>query len=150
MINKISFRTKMGWLSVFEDNGKIFKINFGKLRKNNSSKILKKFKKEVLQFYQKKTDNISTSYILKGTKIQKKVWRELKKIKKGTVKSYGEIAKTFNISPRYVGKICGQNKLVLLIPCHRVIKSNGNLGGFSAKGGIKLKRKLLKFEKKAA
>jgi len=46
-----------------------------------------------------------------------------------------------------VGKICGQNKSVLAIPCHRVIKSNGALGGFSGQGGIILKKKLLDFEK---
>ena len=43
-------------------------------------------------------------------------------------------------------KICSQNNLLLLIPCHRVVKSDGGLGGFSAKGGIKLKKKLLEFE----
>ena len=80
--------------------------------------------------------------------IQKKVWGELKKIKTGHTKSYGEIAKKFNISPRHVGKICSQNKLLLLIPCHRVIKSDGSLGGFSSLGGIGLKKKLLDFEKK--
>ena len=43
--------------------------------------------------------------------------------------------------------ICGQNKLILIVPCHRVIKTNGSLGGFTSIGGIKLKKKLLKFEK---
>ena len=47
-----------------------------------------------------------------------------------------------------MGKICGQNKLLLSIPCHRVIRSDGNLGGFSSMGGINLKKKLLDFEKK--
>ena len=49
-------------------------------------------------------------------------------------------------SPRYVGKVCGQNNLLLIIPCHRVIKSDGSLGGFSGLGGIKLKNKLLTLE----
>ena len=72
----------------------------------------------------------------------------MKNIKFGSTKSYGEIAKKYKISPRYVGKICGQNKLMLLVPCHRVIKSDGKMGGFSSIGGIKLKKKLLNFEKK--
>ncbi len=79
--------------------------------------------------------------------LQKKIWLELKKIKKGQTTSYGEIAKKYKMSPRHVGKICGQNKLMLLIPCHRVIRTDGSLGGFTSIGGIKLKKKLLKFEK---
>ena len=79
--------------------------------------------------------------------MQKKVWNELKKIPKGKTKSYGSIAKKLKISPRYVGKICGENKHILIVPCHRVIRSNGSLGGFSAAKGVKLKEKLLKFEK---
>ena len=82
-----------------------------------------------------------------GNKKQIKIWNELKKIKAGKTKSYGEIGKKFNFSPRYVGKVCGQNKLMLLVPCHRVIKSDGSLGGFSSSGGIKLKRNLLYLEK---
>ena len=77
----------------------------------------------------------------------KKIWGELRKIKKGKTKSYGEIAKKFKLSPRYVGKVCGQNQHILAIPCHRVIRSDGSLAGFSATGGKNLKRKLLEFEK---
>ena len=61
--------------------------------------------------------------------------------------NYGTIAKRFKLSPRHVGKICSQNKIPLVIPCHRVIRSDGSLGGFSARGGISLKKKLLRFEK---
>ena len=78
--------------------------------------------------------------------MQKKIWSELKTIKKGKTKTYGEIARKLNISPRYVGKVCGQNKHVIVIPCHRVIRSDGSMGGFSARAGISLKKKLLDFE----
>ncbi len=78
--------------------------------------------------------------------MQKKIWNELKKIRRGKTRTYGEIAKKLRISPRYVGRVCGENKHVIVIPCHRVIRSDGSMGGFSAKGGIKLKKKLLRFE----
>ena len=71
----------------------------------------------------------------------------MKRIKVGKTKSYGEIAKKYKLSPRHIGKICGQNQLLLIIPCHRVIKSDGTLGGFSSVGGLKLKKKLLEFER---
>jgi len=107
--------------------------------------VLENFKINLLNFFTKKKQ-IQIPYKLTGNKIQKKIWRDLKKIKKGYTSTYGEIAKKNKLSPRHVGKICSQNNLLLLIPCHRVIKSDGGLGGFSAKGGIKLKKKLLEFE----
>jgi len=85
---------------------------------------------------------------MNGSKIQKKIWNELRKITKGRTKTYGEIGRKLKISPRYVGRVCGENKHVLVIPCHRVVRSNGSLGGFSAKGGVNLKKKLLNFEKR--
>jgi len=145
MIKQISIKTKFGWISAYENKGKIFKIKFGKSNKQKKSKVLENFKINLLNFFTKKKQ-IQIPYKLTGNKIQKKIWRDLKKIKKGYTSTYGEIAKKNKLSPRHVGKICSQNNLLLLIPCHRVIKSDGGLGGFSAKGGIKLKKKLLEFE----
>ena len=147
MIKKISTKTKLGWITAFEENDRIFRIKFGKIKKQAESELLKKFKKNLSKFFNKQSIYIKTKYKIEGNQIQKKIWRELKNIKFGQTKSYGEIAKKYNISPRHVGKICGQNKLMLLIPCHRVIKSDGSVGGFSSSGGINLKKKLLRFEK---
>ena len=147
MIKKISIKTEFGWISAFENKGKIFKIKFGKVKKQSQSKILKNFEKNLLKFFSKKIRYIKAPYKMEGNKIQKKVWKELKKIKLGYTKTYGEIAKKFKLSPRHVGKICGQNKLLLATPCHRVIKSDGSLGGFASAGGVNLKKKLLEFER---
>ena len=147
MIRQITFNTKIGWISAFENKGKIFKVKFGRLKKQKKTKILKKFKKNLLRFFDKKTSNIKIPHKVKGNKIQKKIWSELKKIKMGQTKSYGQIAKKYKLSPRHIGKICSQNKLMLLVPCHRVIRTDGTLGGFTSAGGIRLKRKLLEFEK---
>ena len=146
MIKKISIKTKIGWISAFENEGRIFKIKFGKTKKQSQSKVLKNFKKNLLIFFKKKALNIKAPYKIQGNQIQKKIWIELKKIKPGQTKSYGEIAKKYKISPRHVGKICGQNKLVLSVPCHKVIRSDGSLGGYSSTGGVSLKKKLLEFQ----
>ena len=122
---------------------------------NKEFKKIKKFVKfpknisysNIENFFKKKTNQFNVSIKLKGNKLQKKIWQEIKKIKYGKTKSYNEIAKKLNISPRYVGKVCGQNKHLLVIPCHRVVRSDGSLGGFSARGGIQLKQKLLNFER---
>jgi len=147
MINQISTKTRFGWITAFENHGKIFKIKFGRLKKQTKSKILTNFKKKLLKFFDKKILIIKTPHEMIGNKIQKKIWKELKKIKVGNTITYGKIAKKFKLPPRHVGKICGQNNLLLVVPCHRVIRTNGSLGGFTSVGGIKLKKKLLEFEK---
>ena len=147
MINQISTKTRLGWVSAFENQGKIFKIKFGRLKKQTKSKTLEIFSKKLLKFFNKKITNIEVPHEMTGNQIQKKVWNELKKIKIGNTTTYGKIAKKYKLSPRHVGKTCAQNKLVLLVPCHRVIKTDGGLGGFTSLGGIKLKKKNLGFEK---
>ena len=86
--------------------------------------------------------------MVKGTYFQKKVWDELKKIPKGEVRTYKEIAFAIGKpnSARAVANACGKNPTPIEIPCHRVIRSNGCLGGYSGKGGVSTKRKLLKRE----
>ena len=145
-MNSLSFKTKFGWISAFEKKGKIVRIKFGKHKNKDISKNLKNLKIKINNFFNKKNRTIKSNFFIKGNAIQKKVWQELTKIKIGKTKSYGEIAKKFKLSPRHVGKICGQNKIPLIIPCHRVIRSDGTMGGFSATGGIILKKKLLNFE----
>jgi len=148
MENTISFNTKFGWISAIETDNKITKIQFGKIKnKGISTKNLKKVKKIIGLYCQGKIKKMEIPIKIIGNTMQKKIWNELKKIKKGKTKSYGEIAEKLKTSPRYVGRVCGKNKHILIIPCHRVIRLNGSLGGFSAPGGLKLKKKLLKFEK---
>ena len=86
--------------------------------------------------------------IIKGTKFQIKVWKYLKSIPRGKVKTYKEVAIAINMpkAARAVANACARNPYAPNVPCHRVIRSDGSLGGFSAPGGTKAKRKLLKKE----
>ena len=150
MKNTISFNTKFGWISATEINEKITKIQFNKAKKTGIlSKNLINLRKKFTSYLQGTTKKINIPIKITGNSVQKKIWNELKKIPKGKTNSYGNIAKKLKISPRYVGKVCGENKHVLIIPCHRVIRSDGSLGGFSTAEGVKLKERLLKFEKLA-
>ena len=83
----------------------------------------------------------------KGTSFQKKVWSALAKIPYGQTRSYKEIAKAIGHPKafRAVGNANGQNSIPLIVPCHRVVESNGGLGGFGH--GVKVKKQLLDFEK---
>ena len=86
--------------------------------------------------------------ILKGTKFQLKVWAFLRKIPRGSVKTYSQVAKGIGkpLAVRAVANAIGKNPFAPKIPCHRVIRSDGSLGGYSGKGGIKTKKLLLKRE----
>ena len=85
----------------------------------------------------------------RGTKFQKKVWNYLKTIRKGTVKTYKQVAIAINRpkSARAVANAVGKNPFAPKIPCHRVIRSDGTLGGYSGSGGINQKLRLLRSEK---
>jgi methylated-DNA-[protein]-cysteine S-methyltransferase len=85
---------------------------------------------------------------LDATPLQKKVWHELCRIPKGSTITYGELAKRVGKSRaiRAVANAVGKNPLAPMVPCHRVVRSDGTLGGYSAKGGIAAKRRLLRVE----
>ena len=85
---------------------------------------------------------------LVGTSFQVKTWRYLMKIPKGTVKTYSQVAKGIGkpLAVRAVANAIGKNPYAPKIPCHRVIRSDGSLGGYSGKGGVKTKRLLLRKE----
>jgi methylated-DNA-[protein]-cysteine S-methyltransferase len=83
-----------------------------------------------------------------GTKFQLKVWNYLKKIPRGRLKTYSQVAKGIGkpLAVRAVANAIGKNPYPPKIPCHRVIRSDGSLGGYSGKGGIKTKNMLIKKE----
>jgi len=85
---------------------------------------------------------------MKGTKFQLKVWSYLKKIPKGSVITYSQVAKSIGkpLAVRAVANAIGKNPYAPKIPCHRVIRSDGSLGGYSGKGGVKRKKFLLQKE----
>ena len=84
-----------------------------------------------------------------GTNFQLAVWNEIAKITPGQTKTYSELANILGKpkSARAVANACGKNPYPGPIPCHRVIRSDGSLGGYSGVGGIETKRKLLLNEK---
>lgn len=86
------------------------------------------------------------SAVSDGTPFQLKVWKAIARIPFGKTRSYAQIAKAVGKpgASRAVGAACGANPLPLFIPCHRVVASNGSLGGFS--GGLAIKRLLLRHE----
>ena len=86
---------------------------------------------------------------LKGTKFQIKVWKYLISIPKGSIRTYKQVAIAIKCpkAARAVANACAKNPYAPKIPCHRVIRSDGALGGYSGRGGMRQKLKLLRSEK---
>ncbi len=79
-----------------------------------------------------------------GTPFERTVWARLRQIPFGETVTYGEIARELNSAPRAVGRANGRNQISIIVPCHRVIGSNGSLTGYA--GGLAVKKALLQHE----
>ena len=84
-----------------------------------------------------------------ATDFQKRVWKEIDKIPYGKTVTYKEIAEKIGKpnASRAVANACARNPSPVIRPCHRVIRTDGSIGGYSASGGAKMKMKLLKKER---
>jgi len=144
---QIIFKSKFGNIRISSEEKKITHVEFTResLEKSNS-KILNEAKIQIEEYFFYKRKKFSIKIELKGTEFQNQVWQQLQLIPYGKVSTYLDIAKVLETSPRAIGKACSKNSILLFIPCHRVIASNGNLLGFSALGGTNTKNKLLTHE----
>jgi O-6-methylguanine DNA methyltransferase len=98
------------------------------------------------QYFSGEPEHLRYPLELQGSPFKIRVWSALREIPLGRIATYGEIAARIG-SPRAaraVGQACGSNRVVLFVPCHRVVATQGKLGGFG--GGLKLKKALLRHE----
>jgi methylated-DNA-[protein]-cysteine S-methyltransferase len=114
-----------------------------------ASKYLLSGERQILEYLEGGRDRFDLPLDIIGSVFQKDVWKVLLKIPYGETRSYKEIAMAIKNpkASRAVGTANGNNPLCLIIPCHRVIASDGTLGGYS--GGLSTKKKLLKLEENA-
>ena len=114
--------------------------------RGSGSELLRHAAAQVEEYFSGRRLNFDVALGFRGTEFQIRVWQELTRIPFGATRSYREIAETIGqpTACRAVGNANGKNRLPLLIPCHRVLASDGKLGGFT--GGIGLKKRLLDHE----
>lgn len=122
---------------------------FPNLEKNDSSKVLKSALRQLNDYFIGKRTEFDLPLRPVGTKFQEQVWKALTKIAYGDTVSYGDIASDINNpkAVRAVGAAIGKNPISIIIPCHRVIGSDGKLTGFA--GGLSTKEFLLNLENQA-
>ena len=103
---------------------------------------------EIRRYVEDPLHDINLPLSIVGSEFQKRVWDAIRRIHAGATRSYGDIALELDSTARAVGQACGDNRLPLAIPCHRVVASDG-LGGFAHRSGgtmLQVKRWLLAHE----
>lgn len=144
--------SSLGTLEVLADQKGITKISFVKenFKSTNRCEFTKQAVTQLGEYFAGKRTRFNLSLNPKGTNFQHQVWQELCRLEYGQTCSYADIAKSINNpkAVRAVGAANGRNPLTIVVPCHRVIGSNGKLTGYA--WGTSIKAELLALEQGVA
>ncbi len=155
MENQVTYRayykSPLGLLAITANETAITGLHFveNKEEKEKINGVIKDCLKQLMEYFNRERYDFNLILDQEGTELQNRVWSELKKIPYGMTVSYLNMARKIKnrTLSRAVGNASGKNNIPIIIPCHRLIGSNGSLTGYS--GGIENKRWLLEFEKEA-
>lgn len=151
MINYFCYDTEIGTIKISEKDEKIIGLVFSDYKKENEiekeTDAIRKTYLQLKEYLSGKRKNFDIEIEMIGTEFQKKVWKELLNIPYGETRSYKDIAIAIGNGKacRAVGNANNKNPIAIIVPCHRVIGSNGSMTGYA--GGLDIKEKLLKIEK---
>lgn len=151
MINYFCYDTEIGRIKISEKDEKIIGLGFSDYKKENEiekeTDAIRKTYLQLKEYLSGKRKNFDIEIEMIGTEFQKKVWKELLNIPYGETRSYKDIAIAIGNEKacRAVGNANNKNPIAIIVPCHRVIGSNGSMTGYA--GGLDIKEKLLKIEK---
>ncbi|PYK56629.1 MAG: glycosyltransferase [Verrucomicrobia bacterium] len=138
--------SERGLAAILWENDDPKRVRLAPLVEDNNHPVLLEAENQLNGYFAGKLKKFSLKFDFAGTEFQKKVWRALAAIPFGETRSYGDIAKQIGRpkAVRAVGAANGRNPISIMLPCHRVIGSNGKLTGFA--GGLETKAFLLKTE----
>ncbi len=143
------FETELGWMRAEEEAGALHTLCFCKAgAAGGDSPLLQETQRQVLAYLAGTLCGFSLPLAPQGTSFQKEVWQALQAIPYGETRSYQQVAAAVGRPKacRAVGSANGANPLVLVIPCHRVLRSGGALGGYAY--GLDIKQELLALEQR--
>ncbi|PCI63868.1 MAG: cysteine methyltransferase [Kordiimonadales bacterium] len=145
-MSQLSMHTPIIDITITELDGSIISLDWGWSPFQESSPLLQEAKRQLDLYFDGELETFSLPIQPMGTRHQEKVWHAMMEIPFGAVATYGELAKKIGSAAQPVGSACGRNPLPILVPCHRVVGSGGNFGGYSGDGGLYTKRALLVLE----
>lgn len=142
------YKSPLGLLSIAANDTAITSLTFVKNKKGkeNINEVVNDCLNQLSEYFKRERYDFNILTEQEGTDFQQKVWTEIQKIPYGITMSYLSMAKrlkNYTLS-RAVGNACGKNKIPIIIPCHRLVGSNGDLIGYI--GGLDRKKWLLEFE----
>ncbi|MGG3843640.1 methylated-DNA--[protein]-cysteine S-methyltransferase [Anoxybacillus kestanbolensis] len=145
----VYYESPIGWLQIVGTNEGIERIDVVERVEDQNEKVaepLMQSLEELEQYFQKKRTSFSMPLKLVGTPFQLRVWEALQTIPYGQTVSYADIAKQIGQpkAVRAVGNAVGNNPITIVVPCHRVVRTGGGLGGYA--WGIERKKWLLAHE----
>jgi len=137
-----------GLTAILWENDDPKRVRIGPLVENKNHPVLLETERQLADYFAGTRKKFALKFDFAGTDFQKEVWLALVKIPFGETRSYGEIARQIGRpkAVRAVGAANGRNPLSIVVPCHRVIGSDGKLTGFA--GGLDTKATLLGIESK--
>jgi methylated-DNA-[protein]-cysteine S-methyltransferase len=120
-----------------------------KILDNSSEKLGKEVQSQLIAYFDQKLKKFDIPVHIEGSEFSLKVFKEMSNIPYGKTKSYKQVAEKIKQpkSARAVGRVSGSNKIPIIIPCHRIVGSNGELVGYSGGGGLLFKSYLQLLEK---
>lgn len=138
--------TERGLAAILWANDDPKRVRLAPLVEDKNHSVLRETERQLTDYFAGKLKKFSLKFDFAGTEFQKEVWRALAAIPFGETRSYGDIARQIGRpkAVRAVGAANGRNPISIVVPCHRVIGSNGKLTGFA--GGLENKAFLLKTE----
>jgi len=143
------FKSMIGNIEVVSSNERIISIHRSRKKPTKTKdRLLLRAALQINQYLARRRRSLSFPTKQMGTKFQNRVWNYLQRIPYGRTTTYGDIARKLRTSPRAVGGALGRNNLMMTVPCHRVVGSDGKLTGFTSVGGLSTKRNLLNIEQK--
>ena len=147
-MEKSYYKSPIGILEIICENNKLVSLKLVDYceKSNFETDFIKDIKNQLDEYFLGKRTIFDIKINPTGTDFQKLVWKELQKIPYGNTKSYSEIAAIAGNknAQRAVGNACNKNPIMIIIPCHRVVSKNNNIGGYAY--GSTIKQKLLNIE----
>lgn len=141
-----SLTCPLGPLTVFEEQGAIVALEWGRAGNPEPSPLLKEALHQLDAYFDRRLTRFELPLWPAGSPFQRAVWERMRAIPYGEARSYGELAAALGNVARAVGGACGRNPIPIVIPCHRVVGGAGRLGGYSGGDGQATKRALLALE----
>jgi methylated-DNA-[protein]-cysteine S-methyltransferase len=142
----LTCRSPLGDLTLFEEDCKIVSLDWGAVEGGEETPLLAEAVRQLDAYFDGELKDFDLPLDPHGTAFQKKLWKALQAIPYGETLTYGQLAAKIDSGPRAIGGACGRNPIPIIIPCHRVLASNGKMGGYSGLDGPDTKKILLRLE----